>query len=114
MKTSKELFERLNTDEAFAAEFNEKAIEKLDAGEKDSKKILIPLAAEYVYELTDGELDEIYEAATAEMSDEEIGKVAGGTTPICYVLATVVITGASVYATLKSGDLGPHSVDRAK
>ena len=93
MNTSKEFFERLQNDEAFAKEIGEKAKEKIDAGEKDYKALWIPLAAEYGYELTEEELDERFEAASAELSDEELGKVAGGTTPWVVFVSSAVLSG---------------------
>lgn len=93
MKTSKEFFERLQSDEAFAQEIMEKTKGKSESDGQDYKAIWIPLAAEYGYELKGEELDEMYEKATAEMTDEELGKVAGGTTPFC-VLTSALITSA--------------------
>ena len=104
MKTSKEFFERLLSDEEFSNEVREKVEGKARNGETDYKAIWIPVANEYGYELSGEELSEIYESATAEISDEELGKVAGGSSPLCagavmtvsilaftsYVIATVV------------------------
>lgn len=84
MKTSKEFFERLQTDEDFAKEVGEKLKAKVEAGENDYKAIWIPLAAEYGYELTGEELDEM--RAKSELSEEELGKVAGGSSPACGVV----------------------------
>ena len=105
MNTSKEFFERLQNDEAFAKEVEEKVKEKMDAGEQDYKKFWIPLAQEFGYELTEEELDERYKAATAEISDEELGKVAGGTSPLLVMtagaLVSISVTGVSGYYTYK-------------
>ena len=95
MKTSKEFFERLQTDSAFAKEVSEKLQAKADAGETDYKAVWISLAAEYGYELTEAELDEINEKATSELSDEELGKVAGGSTPICVLVSLGTVFSAS-------------------
>ena len=89
MKNTKDFFERLQSDEAFAKEIAEKVKEKTDAGEQDYKKVWIPIAAEYDYELSDKELDSMYEKAAGELSDEELGKIAGGTTPTIVVAITV-------------------------
>ena len=99
MKTSKEFFERLQTDEAFAKEINETVKEKLDEGLTDYKEMWIPLAEKYGYELTAEELDEMYKKISAEMSDEELGKVAGGTTPVC-ISATLASVASLVLATI--------------
>ena len=84
MKTSKEFFERLKADEEFTKELARKVKERIDAGEKDYKALWIPLAAEYGYELTAEELDELNDKAAAEISEEELGKIAGGTTPVTF------------------------------
>ena len=42
----------------------------MDSEEQDYKLIWIPLAAEYGYELTETEMDELYKKATAELSIE--------------------------------------------
>ena len=101
MKPSKEFFEWLHDDEAFAKIIAEKAKEKIDGREKDYKAILIPLAAEYGYDVTGGELDKLAEKASDDISDEELGKIAGGTTPAIAVTATLTLLsiGYSVLAT---------------
>ena len=96
MKTSKEFFERLQSDEAFAQEIGAKVKEKFDAGETDYKALWIPIAEEYDYELNEAELDEMYEKAVSEMSDEELGKVAGGATPFAIgIVPLTIMLGAS-------------------
>ena len=101
MKTSKEFFERLQTDEVFAKEIGEKAKEKVEAGERDYKKLWIPLAEQYGYELTDEEIDEIQEKMATELSDEELGKVAGGTwTFLIMTSVYVTVISATVSLTL--------------
>ena len=99
MKSSKEFFERLKTDEAFAKEVGEKIQASVEAGEtNDYKEILISIAGEYGYELEEDELEELYDKATAEMSEEELGKVAGGTTPV-FAITFVASMGCSAYLT---------------
>ena len=99
MNTSKEFFERLQNDEAFAQEVGAKVKEKMDAGETDYKALWLPIANEYGYELTEEELDERYEAAAGELSDEELGKVAGGTSPLLLFTAGALV-GASLSGVL--------------
>ena len=91
MKTSKEFFEKLQNDEAFEQEIGTKVKEKFDAGEKDYKGIMISIASEYGYELTGEELDEMNEKLSAELSEEELGKVAGGSTPLCAGMSIVTL-----------------------
>ena len=114
MKTSKEFFEKLQSDEAFAQEIGTKVKEKFDAGETDYKSIWISVSAEYGYELTSEELEEWYEAATAELTDEELGNVAGGTTPtiglgIFSFIATAASSGVISYyvADSRANDCDP-------
>ena len=101
MKTVREFIEKLNDDKAFAEEVSTKVKERIEAGETDYKAIWIPVAAEYGYELTAEELDRLSDEAAASMSDEELGKVAGGSTPIC-VTATVLFTVSVVSLSAKT------------
>lgn len=95
MKTSREFFEKLQNDEAFAKEVTEKVKAKADAGDVDYKSVWIPIAEEYGYEVKEAELEEVYEKAAAEMSDEDLGKVAGGTTPTPLIMAATILGTAS-------------------
>ena len=105
MKKSKELFERLKTDEAFAKEFSEALAAKREAGAKSYYETFIPAAAERGYELSRAELDEVMNAQDAELSPEELGKAAGGTSclPATVWIGSVLgltIAGAGVVITL--------------
>ena len=91
-QTSKEFFERLQNDEEFAKEIGMKAKEKIDAGETDYKALWIPLGAEYGYELIAEELDGLNEKASESLSDEELGKVSAGCTPITGIIGFTCIT----------------------
>ena len=108
MKTSKEFFERLQNDEAFAMEIRGKAIKKIDAGEQDYKALWIPLAAEYGYELKEEELDEWYKIATAELSDEELGKASGGATPAATIIFTASLLVSFQVSWVASKDSAKH------
>ena len=92
MKTAKELFERLKTDEAFAKEFSEALTAKREAGAKSYYETIIPAAEERGYELSKEELDEILKAQDSELSAEELGKVAGGGSCVTLVIGTIMIT----------------------
>ena len=98
MKTAKELFERLKTDEAFAKEFAEALKTKREAGAKSYYETYIPAAAERGYELSKEELDEIINAQETELSPEELGKVAGGTS--CIGAVTLSIGAVSLVSAL--------------
>lgn len=100
MKTTREFIEKLSSDNTFAAEVSAKAQQRIEAGEHDYKAVWIPVAAEYGYELTAEELDSLNDDACAALSDEELGKVAGGSTPIC-VTATVLVTVSVVSVSAK-------------
>lgn len=110
MKTSKEFFERLQADEAFAKETAEKAKAMTEAGKTDYKEIWIPIAAEYGYELSGDELDEMYEKVTAEITDEELGKISGGLTPSPLILVTAVVVsgGGLTYSLVETLDRASH------
>jgi hypothetical protein len=92
MKTAKELFEILKTDEAFAKEFSEALTAKREAGAKSYYETIIPAAEERGYELSKEELDEILKAQDSELSAEELGKVAGGGSCVTLVIGTIMIT----------------------
>ena len=92
MKTAKELFERLKTDEAFAKEFSEALTAKREAGAKSYYETIIPAAEERGYELSKEELDEILKAQDSELSAEELGKVAGGGSCVTLVIGTIMLT----------------------
>ena len=94
MKTSKEFFEKLKSDEKFAKEVAGKVQEKIDAGATDYKEAWIPIAEEYGYELTGEELDELYSQATVELSEEELGKVSGGWTPVVFITGAILLSGS--------------------
>ena len=91
MKTAKELFERLKTDEAFAKEFSEALTAKREAGAKSYYETIIPAAEERGYELSKEELDEILNAQDTELSAEELGKVAGGGSCVTLVIGTIML-----------------------
>ncbi len=90
MKTAKEFFEKVKTDEAFAKELGGKINEKVKAGEKDLA-VITQVAAEYGYTVTEDEIQELAEEKSAELSEEELGKVAGGTTPVCVTTAAITL-----------------------
>ena len=77
-----------------------KVKEKIDAGETDYKALWIPLGAEYGYELTAEELQELNEKAAESLSDEELGKVAAGCTPITGIIGFTCII-ATIYYTIE-------------
>ncbi|MBR5088791.1 MAG: hypothetical protein IK093_05135 [Ruminiclostridium sp.] len=99
MKTAKELFERLKTDEAFAKEFSEALTAKREAGAKSVYETFIPAATERGYELSKEELDEVLNAQEAELSPEELGKAAGGTSCV-IAYGGMVLLGAAVSITV--------------
>ncbi|MBR5088788.1 MAG: hypothetical protein IK093_05120 [Ruminiclostridium sp.] len=94
MKTSKELFERLRSDEAFAKDFSEVLTAKRENGANNCYEAIIPAAAGFGYELTKEELDEIINAQDSELSADELGKAAGGTS----CLAATVWVGIGILA----------------
>lgn len=99
MKTSKEFFERLQTDEAFAKAIGDEIKAKAEAGETDYKKVIIPVAQDAGYEISGDKLDDMYEKMTTELSEEELGKVSGGVTPFFGFLASIIIFSSAVSIT---------------
>ena len=89
MKTAKEFFENLATDEAFARDVEEAIDAKRKAGASNYYDTIIPVAAERGYEISKEELDAINNDQMAELSEDELGKVAGGTS--CLTALTVTL-----------------------
>lgn len=92
MMTSKEFFERLESDESFAQKVSDEIIAKREAGAKDYYETFLPVAAENGYSLSREELDAVVEARSAELSDEELGKVAGGTSCLSVAIVASIVT----------------------
>lgn len=95
MGTTKELFDRLANDQEFARKFSESVNAKREAGASSYYETVIPTAAEFGYEVTEEELDEINEQSRAELTEEELGKVAGGTSCLPILVIVSSITSAS-------------------
>ena len=89
MKTTADFIERLRNDEAFTNEIKEKVSTALENGSTDYTMILIDIGAEYGYEI-DGSMITELNSDVDVLSEEELGKVSGGTLPI------IVITGVSI------------------
>lgn len=98
MATTKELFERLSTDQAFAEQFTEAIKARREAGAANYYETVIPVAAQFGYEVKPEELDKINEQEAEVLTDDELGKVAGGTSCLTLLasLSAVVTTCASV------------------
>lgn len=94
MKQAKDFLERLQHDEAFLKEVGEKVQAKIDAGETEYNAIWGSIAVEYGYEVTEEELNSWRNINTVELSEEEMGKVAGGTSPLIAV-SSILITGVT-------------------
>jgi len=105
MKTAKELIEKLKTDEAFAKEFAQAFVAKLEAGAENNSETLITTANESGYELAEADISEVMksQAEDSEVSEEELGKVAGGTL-IAFIIGCAgvsAVTGFAGYGTYK-------------
>lgn len=97
MKSVKELLNDLNSNEAIAKEFADALREKREAGAHNYYETIIPVAEEMGYAVSKEELDEIIEDNSKELTEEELGKVAGGTS--CLEVS-VAITYYSVLISL--------------
>ena len=78
MKTAKEYIERMRSDKDFAAQMSEKVKALLDAGEKDVFVAVSKAARELGYEISPEQVKEINKP-NEDISEEELGKLAGGT-----------------------------------
>lgn len=101
MKSAKELIARLQSDEAFSKEYTEAVKAKQESGIKDVYEIIIPVAAQFGYDVTKKDIDEIQASANDELSEEELGKVAGGTCLFAAVTVGAVLLATGVAATIK-------------
>ena len=96
MKTSKELIERLQTDEAFAKEFDEALKARRESGAKNVYECFIPVAAEYDYAISKEEMDAFMAEHAEEMSEEELGKLSGGS---CVFFVSVMYSFIKTFST---------------
>ena len=92
MKTAKEYIERMQSDKEFAAQMSEKAKALLTAGEKDVFAAVSKAAKELGYELSPEQVREINKR-NEDISEEELGKLAGGTS--CFPVAVSVLTASA-------------------
>lgn len=102
MKTFKDMIEDLQNDEALVEKFNEEIKTRAEAeGTEDLNGIISAAAAELGYEVKKEELDELTEAQKEVLSEEELGKVTGGSSPFCLIPSVVGIS-ISLYTVVKS------------
>ena len=98
MKTAKEFVEKLK-DEAFARDINEKVQAKKDANAPDYADAIVTVAAELGYEVTKEQVEALRAKQSEAISEEELGKAAGGTsctvTPVFATTVTVTTTTAT-------------------
>ena len=79
--TAKDFYDKINSDEAFAKEIGDKV--KAFVNDKEAyKKAIASVASEYGYEMTENDLEGIFDYGSSELSLDELEKVAGGTSPI--------------------------------
>lgn len=89
MKTAKEFFDRLRDDEAFAKDVAEAVQAKRDAGAKSYYETFIPVAESKGYSVSEKDLDAVFEERANDLTEDELGKVAGGTS--CGVISSVIL-----------------------
>ena len=95
MKTAKEFIKKLQNDEAFAKQVNDGIQAKKAAGAKDYTEALIPVAAELGYEITKEQVEAFNASVNESISEEELGKAAGGTS--CFTTTVIpMVVSASV------------------
>ena len=105
MKTSQEFFDRIGSDREFAETVAKALQAKREAGAGNFYETYIPVAEENGYSLTREDLDDPLRASAGELSEEELGKIAGGTSCYGFTVVTIVtvvsmtVTG-SILATL--------------
>ena len=96
MKTAKEYIEAMQSDEAFAAQVKEKVEAAKTAGEEDIFAAVSKAAVELGYEISPDQIREITKKQAGEdISEEELGKVAGGTSCVAFAVMSAVISGGT-------------------
>lgn len=109
MSSFKEFLEKMQQDEEFAKKVNDAAVARREAGASTANEILIPVAEEFGYPVTEEELNayiELQKSQAQELNEEEMGKVSGG----FLVLATVALSLAGL--SLASVTIAEQFVDK--
>ena len=98
MNGTKAFFDRLNSDSVFASQVDEELNAAREAGASSYLETVIPVAEAHGYKITEEELANMIEGQSEVISEEELGKVAGGTSCIHYALSASILT-LVVYST---------------
>lgn len=112
MKTLKDFMERMQTDEEFAKTINEAVQARRQAGASNAYEALIPAAAEAGYEITEDELRKLQKSQAEELSEEEMGKVAGGAS--CLAASVVISLLAAPVVAVVTWEKGPEIFEDIK
>lgn len=89
MKDLKEFLEKLNSDAGFAEEVNAACQAKKEAGAEKVEDALMSVAKDLGYEFSAEELKGSMKESLSELSEEEMGKVSGGTLdPVTLIAGT--------------------------
>ncbi len=96
MKTSKEFFENLKKDAAFAKQIQAAIEKKREAGAKTMYEAVIPVAAEAGYEVKTEDIDSLIKQYDGEISEEELGKIAGGFACVIVIMSVMFTISAAV------------------
>ena len=91
MKTAKEYIERMQSDKDFAAQIAEKIKAAKDAGAEDLFAAASAAAKELGYEVSPEQVKEI-SAQSEDVSEEELGKVAGGSVCTPFLITLTIDT----------------------
>ena len=97
MKTAKEYIERMRSDKDFPTQMSEKVKAILAAGEKDSFVAISKAARELGYEVSPEQIKEI-NRQNEDVSEEELGKLAGGTSCTAAIVTAVMWASAASVA----------------
>lgn len=96
MASASELFSRLREDPEFVNGFAAKVKAVMESSEDkdDNVSAIIKTASEYGYEVTPEDIEAQKTQLSEELSEDELGKVAGGSTPVyaIFTIAAVAVT----------------------
>lgn len=93
MKTFKDLIQDLTNDKDFLAKFNQLATEKAKGNENpDAYELVAATAADLGYEVSREEYEEYAESKNEVLTEEELGKISGGISPLISWVTVVTYT----------------------
>ena len=99
MKTAKEYIERMQTDKEFGAQMQQKILAAKQAGAEDLFAAASAAAKELGYDISPEQIREFSDQGE-DISDEELGKLAGGSS--CTSWSLLLVASVSIVASIET------------